>query len=167
MTSGPIHLLKAGEFAEGSSTAQAGRRVPLQVPGPKTWCLLPRRLERRPLRRVVLAVGSKRRLELAFLEGVLADVELHPQVRHFLEDLFRRAGEEAPRRGRPYSGGKAQPGASGRGARAAYPRRHAAVLVSSPPDALASGGLSAVRQKRPGPRGGPCEGDLYLLHQLL
>jgi cation diffusion facilitator CzcD-associated flavoprotein CzcO len=36
------------------------------------------------------------------LEGVLADVELHPQVRHFLEELFRRAGEEAPRRGRPY-----------------------------------------------------------------
>jgi transcriptional regulator with XRE-family HTH domain len=42
----------------------------------------------------LVEVVSKRRRELEFLEGLLAETELHPQVRLFLEELVRERPDE-------------------------------------------------------------------------
>ena len=69
--------------------------MPPRVSGPEGRRVLRRRPERRPRWRVVLAVGSGRRRELEFLEGVLAEAEPHLQMRLFLEELVReRPGED-------------------------------------------------------------------------
>ena len=70
--------------------------------------MLRSRPERRPRWRVVLAVGSGRRQELEFLEGVLAEAEFLLQVRLLFEELVReRPGEDirilAARRSREHS----------------------------------------------------------------
>jgi hypothetical protein len=83
--------------------------VPPRVSSPGGRRLLRRRPERRPRRRVVLALGYGRRRELEFLEGVLAgEAEPHLQMRLFLEELVRERPDEdirilAARRSREHS----------------------------------------------------------------